>query len=1431
MSKILSKIIATCLVIMMLLTNVLIIGVYFAGKVIAIEDGSLEMQDSTTNHQNVEFDAYFKEGETEKHTSVFEVGDSNAILYLKLNVKKEGYLKNAKVTLENANYEINTDIGESQIVQEISENQILYKQIGGGVETIRPLEIRKKQSERSSIDETGKESNIKLEATYIDNDGNEIAIEKTVQIHVGWTDENKIAITEEVEKYIKNENEIILQNKIEIERTEGILAVEKTEIELDAIKIGEYYPETVEVIGNSTKGTNGREDEKVEFNQNNYSYNSQTGKINIQIQNQEENGSVWAGKGKDSISILSTYGQEAYEYMETKGQEEIALKITVKMQIKNHKETVETVETLEKTETIGNVQGKIIEENIKAQETEINKGKIYANSTNSGNNYETEYNIKWKTNISKLGETIKLESNSDVFVGLNDQTNIAYYKKTTVEESNFLEILGENGNIKIYSGETEIGTIQKGNYEIIYEENQIENVRIETTEPISNGNLYIMHAKVIKSNLGYSKDELKQATGIKSSIGEKTSIINLIETTSKASISLNKDILYAGQENENVEIQIKLHNSDQTKDLYKNPSLEIELPEEIENVEITGSKILFDDELSIKNTNVEEVNGKRVIKVELSGEQTKFNENIISEGTNLLITANLSLKEIEESKREEIKLKYTNENSTNYEEQEESYGISKTNINIGKVSKQEENGNQNLGNGTQVAPGVNYEMNLTTSVGEEAIHEGQIFSYIVTVKNTGTQAIENAVVTIPVPEGTVYVKYEIRDESNEDEEYGESIGYYEYENITEMPYTIVQLNANETATCELLVKAKKITMTQESIKNKAKIQIGEEIQETEEVSNELKEATASIVLCGEKVIKSLINEEIRIPIIIQNLTEENITDIQAQIQLPEELEYVDLTIDTEGITNANYDEVTKTLFMEISQIEDFELVTLVVSTKETKQSKLIANLVANGENIKSNEIGIQGENINIEVSHTSPTAGETLEQGDEIEYIITIKNNSQYNLANLSIIDVLPEILEFNEAICTITDAQPFSIQSIQDGVLRINWNLEAQKQLELKITGTVGENTQSLSEIQNEVTISATNLEERKLNSVIHYLKGIDIPEEKFKISGNVWVDTNKNGVQEEIEDKLEGITVRLLNAETNEFMQDIEAITKEDGSYELSNISKGRYMVVISYDSSKYSITEYKKENALEEATSKFIKATLTENDETKEVAITDILFLEQDLENIHLGLIENEVFDLKLDKYINKVIVQNSQGTRAYEYNNSKIEKIEIPSRYLAESTVLIEYKMIVTNEGEVAGYASELVDNLPRDLTFSSELNNDWYVGEDGKIHTRALEADLIQPGETREVLLILRKRMTETNAGNTNNTAEIYEASNELGIEDIDSTPGNENQREDDISSADVVISIKTGEGIGTVIIILLISIGIIAGGSYIIKKTVLEERG
>ena len=247
MSKILSKIVAVILVLAMTAINVIAIASYFTNVAIAIaENGELETQSTKTNHENVEFDVYFKENDGNSHTGVFPVDDDNAKLNVLLNVKKEeGYLKNAKISLKDANYELrsNVDISNSQIMQEIDENTVSYKQINGGNETVIYVGIRKKEVDMALFDETGRESSIVFTGTYVDKKGNEVAIEKEIKLFVGWTDENEISIQEELQKYIASNDQILMQNKIEIERTKGRLPIEYTELEVDAIKIGQILPE------------------------------------------------------------------------------------------------------------------------------------------------------------------------------------------------------------------------------------------------------------------------------------------------------------------------------------------------------------------------------------------------------------------------------------------------------------------------------------------------------------------------------------------------------------------------------------------------------------------------------------------------------------------------------------------------------------------------------------------------------------------------------------------------------------------------------------------------------------------------------------------------------------------------------------------------------------------------------------------------------------------------------------------------------------------------------------------------------------------------------------------------------------------------------------------------------------------------------------
>jgi hypothetical protein len=151
-------------------------------------------------------------------------------------------------------------------------------------------------------------------------------------------------------------------------------------------------------------------------------------------------------------------------------------------------------------------------------------------------------------------------------------------------------------------------------------------------------------------------------------------------------------------------------------------------------------------------------------------------------------------------------------------------------------------------------------------------------------------------------------------------------------------------------------------------------------------------------------------------------------------------------------------------------------------------------------------------------------------------------------------------------------------------------------------------------------------------------------------------------------------------------------------------------------------------------------------------------------------------------------------------------------------MAGSVVYIEYTFKVKNEGEIAGYANKIVDYIPDDMTFNSGMNADWYTGSDGNLYTTALSNVEIGPGETKTFTLVLSRTMTDDNTGTVSNTAEIIEDYNIYGVSDLDSTPGNKAQAEDDFSRADSYLSVRTGEEFVyvSVIITTILLIGIAA---------------
>ena len=100
---------------------------------------------------------------------------------------------------------------------------------------------------------------------------------------------------------------------------------------------------------------------------------------------------------------------------------------------------------------------------------------------------------------------------------------------------------------------------------------------------------------------------------------------------------------------------------------------------------------------------------------------------------------------------------------------------------------------------------------------------------------------------------------------------------------------------------------------------------------------------------------------------------------------------------------------------------------------------------------------------------------------------------------------------------------------------------------------------------------------------------------------------------------------------------------------------------------------------------------------------------------------------------------------------------------------------------------------------------------------------------ILPGESKTIKLVLTKTVTKTSAEIINNTAEIAEAYNSSGLKDVNSTPNNKVKDENDMGSADLIITVATGKEIIYITIGILIVLIIIGTSIYYLKKKGSEK--
>ena len=745
-----------------------------------------------------------------------------------------------------------------------------------------------------------------------------------------------------------------------------------------------------------------------------------------------------------------------------------------------------------------------------------------------------------------------------------------------------------------------------------------------------------------------------------------------------------------------------------------------------------------------------------------------------------------------------------------------------------------------------------------------SVQSGSLLKYKLTVENEGSEDSTDATLTIPLDSSITYVE---KDESSEN---GYKVVYDAIKAITDeesgktsyvltLKLDTIKAKSKLEKDVWLLTQAsskekelsitgtvtykENLTVTTNTLKVKLAARYFDiSLQSQQSKLKENEQYLVGIFLNAIDVHKEIkVDDEV--------LQEERIMhNTKVAIDLPEELTLV-------KVENQKHEDITSNVLnngnkitIDVGTIEnDNSIIYTLTFMPKIKQQNVYSKDISLVAKVKSDESAEeQSEPLTAVIGKPAITVEQTsnipstvaIKATEEFTYRFEIKNISAIDVTGIKLTDYLPKELVYKNIKTTHAGTEPVitsnkdaegnpvvSITSLEPGatvIVEVNalanrveedTIITNKAKVEQKEIGTIETN-----EIKNTIKKYVPNTNPDPDNP--------DIPVGTVqKIIGTVWIDSNGNGEREQGEEKVSGVKVLLLNNATSQVAK--QTTTDENGMYAFEEVSRGRYTVIFLYDSSKYSATKYQATGVAVSTNSDALDKLIEYEGKQVIAGVTEEIVIEKENKyDIDLGIVEDAKFDLKLDKVVSKITVNNKKGSTEHNYDKN-FAKIDFESKYVDSSTMIVEYKITVTNEGAVPGYAKKIADYLPSELKFNSELNTDWYEGKDGTIYNASLANTIINPGESKELRLILTKSMTQESFGLITNKAEINEATNDYGLADVDSTPGNQSTNEDDYSIANVLTGVKTGEAV--VYITLAITIATIIGvGTYIIKKRVIK---
>ena len=625
---------------------------------------SYAFDDISTNNKNVEFGVYFKDDNGGQISSIEKSVYSEDIkLGIHLKVKQQGYF-NGKIELQNSNFTLKET--QNDYINKIEGNTITLNQINAGSEVELEIPIEIKREETFNIGLLDMESVIKLNGIYRDSSQKDKEVESSKKVTLKVIPENKTPENiEKTAKIITNKNLQVAGQEKRVVQILLNVGLKDNSYPIKEININANVPEM--------NGTQADASAVVNLNtMTNFQYNYENKQLNVNLKNDasQENMVTWKKDGSESIVLTYLYDVNNVQDITVNGNIEITLYNDEKIETNIDDLLISKDDQKEE----------VVTANIENSESTIYKGKLYQG-------IDREYTTTDVVNVNAANILNYIEvREQDVFAAQADyEKNVplqgtnanTLYRKTTINKEQLIKVLGEDGSLAIRNASGEqIAVITKdsqadenGNIVIDYGETMQAGIVIRTTAPITGGEISITNNKVIKTN---DEKIVKNAVDFNTALFVTTNLnegqqtpknlvkTKLEETTTEAYLEVNKSELSTVIEND-VEIKAVLKSKSELNDLYRNPVLKIQFPEEIEQITVSNISMLYEDELSIKNAYL---NGKE-LTIEIQGEQTHYSESAV-EGPTIIINGKLKLNRKTATKDTQIVMSYSNEKAKAY---------------------------------------------------------------------------------------------------------------------------------------------------------------------------------------------------------------------------------------------------------------------------------------------------------------------------------------------------------------------------------------------------------------------------------------------------------------------------------------------------------------------------------------------------------------------------------------------------------------------------------------------------------------------------------------------------------------------------------------------------------------------------------------------